>query len=53
VRETSPPIRRGNRETAFTPDLDLRDGAEYTWRVWVTKDGLAAPAAVATFRAGR
>ena len=53
AKETSPPIRPGNRETAFTPDLDLREGAEYTWRVWVTKDGLVAPAAVATFRAGR
>ena len=53
VKETSPPIRPTPRETAYTPDLDLRDGAEYTWRVWVTKDGWSAPPAIATFRAGR
>lgn len=53
ARELSPPIRPTTRETSYTPDLDLRDGAEYTWRVWVTKDGWAAPAAIATFRAGR
>ena len=53
TRELSPPIRPTPRETSYTPDLDLRDGAEYTWRVWVTQDGWAAPAAIATFRAGR
>ena len=55
VRETSPPMSpsSGSTQIEFIPDLDLREGGEYTWRVWVSRDGFAAPAAIATFRAGR
>jgi hypothetical protein len=55
VKETSPPLRpeRSATEIAFTPDLQLRDGAQYNWRVWVNRDGFTAPPAIATFRVAR
>jgi hypothetical protein len=52
-KETSPPLRPGRGETAWTPPFVLRDGERYEWRVWVVKDAWKGPVAVSVITAGR
>lgn len=50
-REKSAPVRRGRAETFWSPRLELRDGEEYTWRVWTVAGDWQSQPAVSTFRA--
>ncbi len=51
ARETSSPIAAGKGETTWSPQLRLRNGAAYTWRVWTVKDTWRGQPAVASFQA--
>jgi hypothetical protein len=50
ARETSQPITAGKGETSWSPQMRLRSGERYVWRVWVVKDGWRSQPAVASFR---
>jgi hypothetical protein len=51
VRETSTPQPAGQNETTWSPRLRLKNGASYTWRVWVVKDKWQGQPAAASFHA--
>jgi hypothetical protein len=51
--ETSDPIPSGGTETAWTPKMQLRAGAEYTWRVRAVWPTYVSQPAEAKFRAVR
>jgi hypothetical protein len=50
-KETSKPVTAGKSRTVWTPQLRVRNGQSYTWRVWTVKEGWTGQAALATFRA--
>ena len=50
-KEISKPVTAGKSRTIWTPQLRVRNGQSYTWRVWTVKDGITGQPAVATFRA--
>jgi hypothetical protein len=50
TRETSQPITAGKGETSWSPQMRLRSGENYVWRVWVVQDGWRGQPAVASFR---
>jgi hypothetical protein len=50
ARETSAPLPAGDRETSWSPRLQLKNGAAYQWRVRVVKDGWAGQSAASSFR---
>ena len=39
AREASAAIKAGKGETSWSPRLQLRGGASYTWRVWTVSNG--------------
>lgn len=53
AKETSPPVARGDQQTAWTPKMRLRSGETYTWSVSASLSGVRFPAATATFRANK
>ena len=46
----SPPVEPGEKETRWSPALEIRPGEKYIWRVWVTDGEWKGPAASAEFR---
>jgi hypothetical protein len=50
-KETSKPIAPQKSRTEWIPQLRVRSGQSYSWRVWVVKDGWSGRPASATFRA--
>ncbi len=51
AREISAAIKAGNGETSWSPRLQLRGGASYTWRVWTVSNGDQGAPARSTIRA--
>ena len=51
AREISQPISAGKGETSWSPQMRLRSGERYVWRVWVVKDDWRGQPATASFRA--
>ncbi len=50
VRETSQPIVAGRGQTAWTPQLRLQSGEQYTWRVWAVNGEWRGQPASTVFR---
>jgi hypothetical protein len=50
TRETSTPMAAGKGETSWTPQMRLRSGERYVWRVWVVQDDTRGQPAAASFR---
>jgi len=48
--ETSSPLPGGSAETSWTPRMQLRAGASYTWRVWTVQGTWHSQSALSTFR---
>jgi hypothetical protein len=49
-KETSEEVAPGDREARWTPQMAVKPGERYTWRVWATDGQWKGPAAEATFR---
>ncbi len=49
VKETSPPVPAGEKETKWSPRMKLKAGEKYAWRVWATDREWKSPAARAAF----
>jgi hypothetical protein len=52
AKEKSDPVEPGDKRTAWTPEMKVRPGAAYTWRVWAV-DGTWQSPAVGTFFQGK
>lgn len=48
-QETSPPIAAGEKETRWSPNLTVKAGVKYTWRVKATDGQWTGPAASSAF----
>ncbi len=48
-QETSPPIAAGEKETRWSPNLTVKAGVKYTWRVKATDGQWTGPAASSEF----
>jgi hypothetical protein len=49
--ESSAAIQQGEKQTEWTPKMEIKPGMKYTWRVWIADDQARGPVATATFRA--
>jgi hypothetical protein len=49
-KETSEEVAPGGREARWTPQMAVKPGERYTWRVWATDGQWKGPAAEAKFR---
>jgi hypothetical protein len=49
-KETSPELAAGEKETRWTPSMEVKPGVKYTWRVWVADGKWKGVAAEASFR---
>jgi hypothetical protein len=49
-KETSPELAAGEKETKWTPAMEVKPGTKYTWRVWVAGGKWRGAAAEASFR---
>jgi hypothetical protein len=49
-KETSEELASGDRDTRWTPQMAVKAGELYTWRVWAADGRWKGPAAEATFR---
>jgi hypothetical protein len=49
-REVSDPVPAGEKETTWTPRLEVKAGAKYTWRVQAVEGDWKGPANPATFK---
>ena len=49
-QETSPPIAAGEKETTWTPNLKVKAGEKYTWRVKATDGQWSGPVASSEFK---
>src|SRR5262249_51537748 len=52
-QETSPPIAAGEKETRWSPNLTVKAGEKYTWRVKATNGQWTGPAASSEFKGVR
>jgi hypothetical protein len=52
-QETSPPIVAGEKETRWSPNLNVKAGEKYTWRVKATDGQWTGPVASSEFRVVR
>ena len=52
-QETSPPVAAGEKETQWSPNLKVKAGEKYTWRVKVTDGQLTGPAATSEFKGAK
>jgi hypothetical protein len=43
TKEASPPIPAGDRETKWTPKMEMKPGAHYAWRVRAVQDDWKSP----------
>ncbi len=50
VKETSDPIAAGEKETKWTPRMQVKAGEKYTWRVQAVEGQWKGPPASATFQ---
>jgi|SRR5579884_1765885 len=50
VKETSDPIAAGEKETKWTPRMQVKAGEKYTWRVQAVERQWKGPLATATFQ---
>ncbi len=51
ARETSSRMKAGKGEITWSPTLQLRSGASYTWRVWTISNGAKGQPATSVVRA--
>jgi hypothetical protein len=49
VKETSTPVPSGDKETKWSPQMKLKAGEKYSWRVWATEREWKSPTASAVF----
>ena len=49
-KETSEPIAAGEKETKWTPRMEVKAGAKYTWQVRAVEDKWKGPLATSTFQ---
>jgi hypothetical protein len=49
-KETSDPIEAGEKETKWTPRMQVKSGEKYTWRVGVVEGRWKGPLATSTFQ---
>jgi hypothetical protein len=49
TKEVSPPIPAGDRETKWSPKMELKAGSHYAWRVRAVKDDWKGPVCRAVF----
>jgi hypothetical protein len=49
--ESSSAIQQGEKQTEWRPNMEIKPGVKYTWRVWVETTAGRGPVAVSTFRA--
>jgi len=49
-KESSGAVEQGERQTEWSPKLQLKSGEKYTWRVWADDGKTRGPAADAIFR---
>ena len=52
-QETSPPLAAGEKETRWSPNLTVKAGEKYTWRVKATDGQWSGPAVSSEFRGVR
>ena len=50
-RESSGAVQQGEKQTEWSPKMQLKAGEKYSWRVWVDDGQSRGPVAEATFRA--
>ncbi len=50
AKETSDPIPAGEKETKWTPHMQVNAGEKYTWRVQIVEGQWKGPLAVSTFQ---
>ncbi len=50
AKEKSSPMAAGDRETAWSPQLQVKAGEKYTWRVWAVDGDWKGPVAAAQFK---
>jgi hypothetical protein len=48
--ESSSAIQQGEKQTEWRPNMQIKSGVKYTWRVWVETGTGRGPVAVSTFR---
>jgi hypothetical protein len=48
--ESSGAIQQGEKQTEWTPKMEIKPGVKYTWKVWVETNQGRAPVATASFR---
>jgi hypothetical protein len=49
AKETSKPLPPGEKETGWSPKLEVKPGEKYSWRVWAVGKDLKGPVASASF----
>jgi len=49
-QQSSSAIQQGQKQTEWRPQLQIKPGVKYTWRVWVETAAGRGPVATATFR---
>jgi hypothetical protein len=49
-KESSGAVEQGDKQTEWSPNMHLKSGEKYTWRVWIDDGKFHGPVADATFR---
>lgn len=50
AKEVSTPIAAGEKETKWSPRMEVKAGRKYTWRVWAVEGQWKGPAAATDFK---
>ncbi len=49
-KETSEPLAAGDKETKWSPKMEVKSGQKYVWRVWVVDGEWKGPVALTEFK---